>query len=187
MKKYNPKYYQNNKLQQLRPKGEAIHTFKTDEGVLIGVFQGSRGQFPDLDFVVKILKPGINEKPFPPLHSFWVVDLMMKTIEFRDEVIEIISFYLDFYKNVKPFDSKEERLNFKFKTVKKITSQYKHINQNYTLSLSYVCMIIELFCINEKRNEGAYMFKELLETLLKYAKNKVDYITVIQAAQPGFR
>jgi hypothetical protein len=48
-------------------------------------------------------------------------------------------------------------------------------------------MIIELFCINEKRNEGAYMFYNLLKTLLKYAKDEVDYMTVIQASQPGFR
>ena len=74
---YNTKYYFNGKLHQLKPKREAIHTFTTPEGVLIGIFQGSRGTHPDLDFVVKILKPGKNEKLFPPLHSFWVVDLMM--------------------------------------------------------------------------------------------------------------
>ena len=112
---------------------------------------------------------------------------MMKTIEFPNEVIEILEYYLNFYNNIKPFYSIEERANFKFQTVKTIANKYSSINQEYTLSLDYVCMIIELFCINEKRNEGAYMFKNLLNTLLKYAKREVDYISVIQAAQPGFR
>lgn len=184
---YNSNYYFEEKLHQLKPKKEAIHTFKTSEGILIGVFQGSRGLHPDIDFVVKILKPGEEERPFPPLHSFWVVDLMMKTVEYRKEVIEILEYYIDFYKNLSPFQSVEERARFNFTTVEHITEEYKHINQEHTLSLDYVCMIIELFCINEKRNEGAYMFHDLLKTLLNYAKNEVDYITVIQAAQPGFR
>lgn len=185
--KYNSKYYFDNKLHQLRPKGEAIHTYKTSEGILIGMFQGSRGLHPDIDFIVKILKPGETERPFPPLHSFWVVDLMMKTIDYRQEVIELLEYYIDFYNNVIPFQSQKERSNFNFKTVKSVTHKYAYINQKHTLSLDYVCMIIELFCINEKRNEGAYMFFELLNILLKYAKNEVDYITVIQASQPGFR
>ncbi|MGI6756482.1 MAG: hypothetical protein ACOX32_01015 [Bacteroidaceae bacterium] len=169
------------------PKREAIHTFTTPEGVLIGIFQGSRGTHPDLDFVVKILKPGKNEKLFPPLHSFWVVDLMMKITDYKEEVVKILEYYIDFYENVQPFETIEERANFKFITVEHIAQKYKHINQHHTLSLSYVCMIIELFCINEKRNEGAYMFYNLLKTLLKYAKDEVDYMTVIQASQPGFR
>lgn len=184
---YNENYFYDGKLHQLSPKKEAIHTFKTPDGILIGVFQGSRGTHPELDFVVRILKAGKKERPFPPLHSFWVVDLMMKITDYKEEVIDILEYYIGFYNNVHPFDTTEERANFKFETVEDITQKYKHINQSHTLSLNYVCMIIELFCINEKRNEGAYMFKNLLETLLLYAKGEVDYITVIQASQPGFR
>src|SRR5699024_4422539 len=125
--RYNSKYYFENKLHQLRPKAEAIHTFTTSDGIKIGMFQGSRGVRPDLDFVVKILRPGIDERLFPPLHSFWVVDLMMKIIEYRQEVKEILEFYIDFYKNVMPFNSKEERANFTFQTIEIITEKYDHI------------------------------------------------------------
>ncbi len=147
----------------------------------------SRGLHPEIDFVVKILKPGETERPFPPLHSFWVVDLMMKTIDYRNAVIELLEYYIDFYSKLVPFQSQQERADFNFRTVEYISEKYSYINQEYTLSLDYVCMIIELFCINEKRNEGAYMFYNLLNTILKYAKKEVDYITVIQASQPGFR
>jgi hypothetical protein len=184
---YNSKYYFNNELWQLNPKRKAINVFKTDENLLIGMFQGSRGEFPDIDFVLKILKPGENEKLIPPPHSFWVVDLMMKIVEHRLKVIEILEYYSKYYNNLKPFNAPIERENYQLETVDYITKKFSEINQEHTLSINYVATIIELFCKNEKRNTGAYMFINLLQTLLKYAKNEVDYMTVILASQPGFR
>jgi hypothetical protein len=184
---YNERYYINNELWQLRPKKKSINVYTTVEGIKIGMFQGKRGQFPAIDFVVKILKPGISERLIPPPHSFWVVDLMMKIIEHRDEVIEILEYYLKFYETVIPFQSAGGRENYQLETVAFITEKYKSINQSYTLSINYVAIIIELFCKNEKRNEGAYMFRNLLLTLLNYAKEEVDYMTVILASQPGYR
>jgi len=50
---YNPKYIVNGQMWQYRgPKGPAIHTFFTADGTAIGMFQGSRGVRPDLDFKV---------------------------------------------------------------------------------------------------------------------------------------
>lgn len=184
---YNPKYYSENQLWQLKPRRSAINVYSTDEGIKIGMFQGARGQYPEIDFVVKILKPGLDARLIPPPHSFWVVDLMMKTIEHRQQVGEILEYYLDFYNSLEPFNSPEERLNYDLKTVDEISSNYSSINQPQTLSINYVATIIELFCKNEKRNEDAYMFRDLLRTLLRYSKNEVDYMTVILASQPGFR
>ena len=57
---YNPKYIVNGQMWQYRgPKGPAIHTFFTADGTAIGMFQGSRGVRPDLDFKVKILLPNL--------------------------------------------------------------------------------------------------------------------------------
>ncbi len=184
---YNPKYYHDNELWQLRPKRRAINVYTTEEGLKIGMFQGSRGQFPAIDYVVKILKPGEDEKLIPPPHSFWVVDLMMKIVEHRVEVIEILEYYANYYNILQPFNTPQDRDNYNLETVEHITKKYSHINQSHTLSINYVAIIIELFCKNEKRNAGAYMFRDLLQTLLRYAKNEVDYMTVIIASQPGFR
>ena len=50
---YNPKYIVNGQMWQYRgPKGPTIHTFFTADGTAIGMFQGSRGVRPDLDFKV---------------------------------------------------------------------------------------------------------------------------------------
>lgn len=151
------------------------------------MFQGKRGQYPDIDFVVKILKPGLNEKPFPPIHTLWVVDLMLKISNYKKEVREIVTYYLNFYNTLTPFQTPDSRLNYKLRTPGDIVKKYRHINQPYTLSLEYVAIIIELFCLNEKRNVGAYMFKDLLQTVLDYTNGSADYIQVIQASQPGFR
>jgi hypothetical protein len=185
--KYNEKYYSNGIFRQLNPKKDAINIYTTQEGLKVAMFQGSRGQFPDIDYVVKILKPGVDERPIPPPHSFWVVDLMMKIIDHRKEVIEILEYYIKYYNTVNPFTTAIERISYNLETVDYITKKYSAINQPHTLSINYVAIIIELFCKNEKRNAGAYMFGNLLETLLKYAKNEVDYMTVIIASQPGYR
>lgn len=184
---YNENYYHDNSFWQLRPAKKAINTYVTTDGIIIGMFQGDRGQFPEIDFIVRILKPGVDERPFPPPHSYWVVDLMMKIIVFRNDVRKILEFYLEFYDTVVPFETQQARENYKLKTVERITKEYKHIEQSCTLSLEYVATIIELFCLNEKRNEGAYMFRDLLKILLDYTNNKANYIQVMKASQPGYR
>lgn len=184
---YNNKYYHDNSLWQLKPAAKAINTYKTRDGIVIGMFQGNRGQYPEIDFIVKILKPGETEKPFPPIHTLWVVDLMLKINEFRSEVKEIIKFYISFYNSLKPFEDQNSRIGYELQTVQEITKTFNHIEQKHTLSLEYVATIIELFCINEKRNEGAYMFKNLLQKLLDYTENNCDYIDLMRASEPGFR
>lgn len=184
---YNPSYYHDDALHSLRPARRAIKTFKTIDGIVIGMFQGKRGQFPELDYVVKILKPGIDQKPFPPIHSLWVVDLILKIQSFKEEVREIISYYIDFYNRIEPFNTIEERAEYSLQTVDYIKTRYSKIEQTNTLSLEYVAIIIELFCINEKRNAGAYMFRNLLMKVKDYINGDADYIELLMAAQPGFR
>jgi hypothetical protein len=151
------------------------------------MFQGNRGQFPEIDFIVRVLKPGINEKPFPPEHNLWVVDLMMKIFEYRNEVRDLVKYYLEFYENVNPFNNANERIGYKLQTIEYVKNNFSKINQENTLSIEYVAIMIELFCINEKRNNGAYMFKNILEILLKYIDNEVDYITVMRSTKAGYR
>ena len=91
---YNSNYYDGVNLTQMRPRVVAFKTLKTQDGTLIGLFQGNRGMRPDLDFVIKILIPGNNKKLRPPTHTFWVVDLLLKIPQFRNEVKEIVQYYL---------------------------------------------------------------------------------------------
>ncbi len=184
---YNPKYYDGISLRQLRPTVSAFTTHTTRDGTLVGLFQGSRGVNPQLDFVIKILIPGAGKILTPPTHTFWVVDLLLKIPQYRKEVREIVEYYIAYYGSTAPFSSVQERNNYKLETVKEISAKYAHIEQNYTLSLDYVATIIELFCKNEKVNPGAYMFRNLLLALKNYIDGDLHYTEVLQAAIPGYR
>jgi len=184
---YNIKYYDGTELTQLRPHLKAFKTYVTHDGTLIGLFQGSRGANPDIDFVIKILVPGENKVMTPPTHTFWVVDLLLKIPQYREDVRAIVQYYIDFYERATPFASVEERNNYQLETVEEITTRYARIEQPYTLSLDYVAIMIELFCKNEKINPGAYMFRNLLLTLRDYIDGNKHYTEVLQSALPGFR
>src|SRR3989344_5510911 len=189
---YNTKYFDGTNLRQMKasvkgmPK-EAFKTYKTKDGTLIGLFQGNRGVRPDIDFVIKVLVPGVEKVLTPPTHTFWVVDLLLKIPQYRDDVRSIVQYYIDFYELTTPFTSVEERNNYQLETVEEITTRFAHIEQPYTLSLDYVAIVIELFCKNEKINPGAYMFRNLLLTLRDYIDGNKHYTEVLQSAMPGFR
>ena len=188
---YNVNYFDGNNLKQMKAsvKGmskEAFKTYKTKDGTLVGLFQGSRGARPDIDFVIKILIPGLDKVLRPPTHTFWVVDLLLKIPEYKNEVREIVEYYIAYYQHTTPFSSVQERNNYQLETVDEITTRYAKLEQPYTLSLDYVAMVIELFCKNEKITPGAYMFHNLLTTLRDYIDGKKHYTEVLQAAMPGY-
>lgn len=188
---YNKNYFDGTNLRQMKAsiKGlprEAFKTYKTKDGTLVGLFQGRRGARPDIDFVIKILIPGSDKILRPPTHTFWIVDLLLKIPEYKNEVREIVEYYIDYYKRTAPFSSVRERNNYQLETVKEITARYARLDQSYTLSLDYVATVIELFCKNEKITPGAYMFRNLLTTLRDYIDGKKHYTEVLQAAMPGY-
>lgn len=188
---YNTNYFDGKNLRQMKAsvKGmsrEAFKTYKTKDGTLVGLFQGRRGARPDIDFVIKILIPGPDKILRPPTHTFWVIDLLLKIPEYRNEVREIVEYYINYYKRTAPFSSVQERNNYQLETVEEITTRYARLEQPYTLSLDYVAMVVELFCKNEKITPGAYMFRNLLITLRDYINGKKHYTEVLQAAAPGF-
>lgn len=185
---YNPNYFDGTNLKQMRPVGSvAYRTYAMADGTLIGLYQGKRGASPELDFVVKMLIPGATNKPVAPTHTYWVVDLLLKIPQYRKEVREIIDYYIRFYQEAKPFVSVKERNEYQLQTVGHITEKYKHLEQDYTLSLDYVATMIELFCKNEKLAPNAYWFHTLLLTLRDYMDGKKHFTQVLAAAEPGWR
>lgn len=181
---YNQRYYDGITLKQLRPLLFAFKTYKTSDGTLIGLFQGSRGARPDIDFVIKILVPGKDKRLTPPTHTFWVVDLLLKIPQYKKDVREIVEYYIDYYDRTSPFNSVQERNDYQLETVKQVVTRYAHLEQPYTLSLDYVATIIELFSKNEKATPGAYMFRNLLVILRDYIDGKKHYTEVLESALP---
>lgn len=184
---HNQNYYNNGIMRQLKPLANAFSTYITPDNVVIGIFQGNRGGNPQLDFKVRVLFDGVDKRPILPPHTYWVVDLMLKCGEYANEVREIAHYYQDFYARCIPFRTQQERHNYALQTRDHITRTYAHIEHQNTLSLDYVAIIIELFCINEKQTAGAYMFRDLLQEIYNYANDASNYIQLLEAAKPGNR
>ena len=184
---YNPKYYDGTHLKQLSPRLTAFKTYRMKDGTIIGLFQGSRGGNPQIDFVLKALFPGADKKASPPKHTFWVVDLLLKIREYPTDVREIVQYYIDFYERCSPFLNVQERDSYELQTVSYIASKYAHIEQANTPSIDYVATVVELFCKNEKLTPGAYMYRNMLFALRDYIDGKCHYIDVLQAAQPRYK
>lgn len=177
---YNKKYYFDGVLHQLKPKAEAIHTYVLSDGTIIAMFQGKRGSHPDLDFIIRLLREGEDERPTTPPHVYWIVNLIIKSQRYPEKVKEIVEYYLDFYDKCVPFNSIQERAQYEPLTVEEITSKYADVVVNKTLPIDYIALVIELFCVCEKRNEGAYMFKDLLNKVKAYIDGDLDYMHLLQ-------
>lgn len=184
---YNTKYYDGTHLWQLSPKQCAFKTYRMKDGTIVALFQGKRGANPKIDFRLKMLIPGIDKTPILPPHTYWVVDLLLKIPQYKKEVREIVQYYVAYYDRAKPFLTIAERNNLHLETVEEITKRYAHIEQEYTLSLDYVAIVIELFSKNEKATPGAYMFRNLLVALRDYIDGKKHYTEVLKASLPKQR
>jgi hypothetical protein len=179
---YNEKYYQNGKMLQLKPKAEAIHTFKTSDGTLIAIFQGSRGDNPKLDFRVKYLDNEPNAKPVMLPHIDWVVDLIIKAQKYPNEVEKILDYFINFYNSCKPFSTVEERATYSPITKTDIEGMYSHVQVPGTLSIGGIAIILELFCICEKQTANAHQFKQLLHDMRDYIRGNINYRKLLNLA-----
>lgn len=179
---YNEKYYKNGKMLQLKPLTEAIHTFKTEDGTLIAIFQGKRGDNPALDFRVKYMNDGAEAKPVQLPHVDWVVDLLIKAQRYPQEVKEFLDYFIDFYDGCKPFSSVGERAAFVPKSPAAIARKYSHVNVPGTFSMPGIALILELFCICEKQTAGAHQFKLLLQMTRSYMDGKINYRNLLNLA-----
>ena len=177
---YNPKYFIQNQMWQYRsPKGPAIHTFVSSDGTAIGMFQGNRGANPELDFRVKILQPREDAKPFLLPHDEWVVDVLLKAQHYKNDIIQILDYYLDFYDNCTPFASVEDRDNYTPTTQQTIEERYADISVPGTISIGGLAIILELFCLCEKQNPGAHQFKLALQWTKECVLGERDFKNVL--------
>ena len=78
------------------------------------MFQGFRGSYPELDFIVKYKEP--TKKLRTPSHTHWIVDLLVKAEFDKEMVRDFVQKYLDLYDIMEPFESVEERDNYQLST-----------------------------------------------------------------------
>lgn len=186
---YNATYFRDGLL-RYRRKGEehkSISVFATSDGTLIGLFQGSKGDNPELDFIVKFLSPGSKQRLRTPKNVHWVVDLLIRGNRDRDEAAALVDALIDCYERAEPFVSIEARARYAPEEARKIAKRFAHLRDEGLLPVDFVSMVIELFAICEKASpRKKKMFRELLGTVKSYFEGKKDYYQVLNATAPGF-
>jgi len=184
---YNPTYYRSGQIYDSKNKKLSFKHFTLKDGYKVGMFQGDRGDRPDLDFIIKFLPPIQNGRTRTPKNIHWVVDLLLKNEHYNNEISEVISFYCDFYESAIPFSTVEERNNYIPITFVEISGRYPNLVHEGTYSLEYICLLIELFTLCEKQSpRDNKMFKTLLHTLLDYSEGRKDFYQVINASSSGY-
>lgn len=158
--------------------GVEYHPLKTwsfNDQTEIGIYQGFRGENPDLDFIVKYKSKG--QRLRTPSHTHWIVDLLVKCEYSKEIVGEYVQKMLDYYKRTEPFNSVDERNNYELSFYP--TFDYDSLNQHGYYSIETLTAFIELFTKCEKQTTGAFMFKTLLQLVKDYCDGKKDFYQIV--------
>ena len=163
-----------------KPKIQAFKIFNLRDDSTIGIFQGSKGNKPELDIIVKFKDKYTKSVPRTPKHIHWVIDLLIKKEHNESLTLEFINYLYEMYDKIKPFKNKEEQqkcqLNF---TNPENLKKFEELNKYGQYSVEFIGHVIELLSIEEKTGmEGAFMFKKVLEAL----KNKKDIFSIVSSA-----
>lgn len=163
-----------------KPKLTAFKEFKLEDGAIIGVFQGSKGNNPNLDIVVKYKDKYTKSVVRTPKHIHWVIDLLIKKEHNEKLTLEFIKYLLDMYDKIKPFKNKEEQQKCELRfTNSQELKKFEALNKYGQYSVEFIGHIIELLSIEEKTGfEGAFMFKKVLKALYE----KKDIFSIVSSA-----
>ena len=156
---------------------EPINHWLLSDGNYLIIYQGSRGDCPDIDFIVKYK----NEKTRlrAPSHTHWIVDLLLKSESSPDRVCQFIKEWIEIYEVAEPFKTKEERNNYQLIYNQYFSENYWDLDNIGSFSVEFLSGLIELFIKCEKRTENAFMFKNLLSLVKDYCEGKKDFYQII--------
>jgi hypothetical protein len=152
-----------------------LKTWSFEDQTEIGIYQGFRGENPDLDFIVKYKSKG--QRLRTPSHTHWIVDLLVKCEYSKEIVGEYVQTMLNYYERTESFNSVDERNNYELSFY--TTFDYNSLNQHGYYSIETLTAFIELFTKCEKQTTGAFMFKTLLQLVKDYCDGKKDFYQIV--------
>lgn len=156
----------------------AFKEFFLKNGAVIGVFQGSYGDNPDLDIIVKYQEKG--ERVRTPKHIHWAIDLLIKKEHNRVLTKEFVKYLIDMWDKIQPFRTKAEqqRCEVRF-TDPKHLKRFEPLDEFGEYPVEFIGHVIELMMLEEKTgNHEAFMFKGVLDAIY----NDNDIFSVVSKA-----
>ena len=162
-----------------------IHTpikyWKTDIVTEVAIYQGNRGENPELDFIVKYKEEGKRLRT--PSHTHWIVDLLVKgskgTIHKRTNLLNYVNDLIKIYDESVRFNSVEERKNYELKYQKLMVAKHINLQGEGYYSVETLTAFVELFSKCEKQTNQAFMFRGLLTLVKDYCEGKKDFYQII--------
>jgi hypothetical protein len=151
--------------------------WQTDEKTMVAIYQGERGENPELDFIVKYKEDGKRLRM--PSHTHWIVDLLVKAEHSKELVLSYVENLILIYENAVPFNSVEERDTYELRHNNVMNLRYNDLNNHGYYTISTLTSFIELFSICEKQTTGAFMFKGLLTLVKEYCEGKKDFYQIV--------
>ena len=165
---------------QFKKKGEThspIKYWRSDIVTEVAIYQGSRGERPDLDFIVKYKEEGKRLRT--PSHTHWIVDLLVKAEVNKSILLNYVNDMIELYDNTVPFKSVEERNNYILTQPTLMTSRYSLLQGHGYYSMGTLTAFIELFSKCEKQATGAFMFRGLLTLIKEYCEDTKDFYQIV--------
>lgn len=151
--------------------------WETDDKTTIAIYQGMRGENPELDFIVKYREVGKRLRT--PSHTHWIVDLLVKCESNKNLVLDYVNDLIKIYDNTQPFTSVEQRNGYNLVHTLELVSKYSNLNNTGYYNIATLTTFIELFSICEKQTTGAFRFKNLLEKVKDYCEGKKDFYQIV--------
>jgi hypothetical protein len=154
-----------------------LQYWTTDKDTKVAIYQGSRGENPDLDFIVKYKEKGKRLRT--PSHTHWIVDLLVKAEYNKNLLSSYVSDLINVYDGTTPFNSVEERDTYELTKMNDMEDKYWLLNGHGYYSVKTLTSLVELFSKCEKQSTGAFMFKTLLELVKDYCDGKKDFYQIV--------
>ena len=154
-----------------------LKSWEMTNGTMVAIYQGFRGENPDLDFIVKYREPGKRLRT--PSHTHWIVDLVVKGEVKKELTLSFVNSLITIYDNTEAFTTQEERNSYDLTYVDGLMECYSSLNNVGSLPVELIVTLVELFCKCEKQSTGAFMFKSMLTLIKEYLQGKKDYYQVI--------
>ena len=165
---------------QFKKKGEThspIKYWRSDIVTEVAIYQGSRGERPDLDFIVKYKEEGKRLRT--PSHTHWIVDLLVKAQTNKTVLLNYVNDMIQLYDNTNPFQSIEEMGQYQLRFPVLMESKYSVLQGHGYYSIQTLTAFIELFSKCEKQSTGAFMFRGLLTLVKEYCEGKKDFYQIV--------
>jgi hypothetical protein len=143
----------------------------------VAIYQGERGERPDLDFIVKYKEEGKRLRT--PSHTHWIVDLLVKAEVNKPILLNYINDMIQMYDETTPFQSVEERNGYDLRYPVLMDLKYPQLQGHGYYTIKTLTSFIELFSKCEKQSTGAFMFRGLLMLVKEYCEGRKDFYQIV--------